>query len=71
MMKLKDTNMFKIFVVPIRNAKCIKVMKFNIDAPMFKCFQSTSHSCCFSILESYFESINQIKAAKYISKLIE
>ena len=67
----QDKNIFKMFVVPINNAKNVEEMKFHIDAPMLKYCQSTSNSCCFSSLESEFDSINQIKDANAISKRIE
>ena len=41
MMKIKDTNKFKMFVVPIGYAKDTEEMKFNIDAAMLKYCQST------------------------------
>ena len=60
-----------MFVVPIVNAKNMEEMRFRIDAPMIKYNQSSSNSCCFSILASEFDSINQIKADNAISKFIE
>ena len=39
--------------------------------PMIQCRQNTPNSCCFSSLESVFESVNQIKAAHAISKCTE
>ena len=44
---------------------------FHIDSPMIKYHQNTSNSCCFVILVSSFESINQIKANNAISKRME
>ena len=55
-----------MFVVLIGNAKNVEEMKFHIDVPMRKYRQSTSNGCCFSSLESTFESINQIKATNDI-----
>ena len=60
-----------MFVVPIRNAKNVEEMKFNIDAPMLKYCQNTSNSCCFSSLASVFDSINQIMAPNVISNSME
>ena len=59
-----------MFVVPIGNAKNVEEMKFNTDAPMLKYCQNTPNSCCFSSLESAFESITKTKAENSISKHI-
>ena len=59
----RDTNIFKIFQVPIGNAKNVEEIKFHIDPPMLKYRQNSSKSCCFSSLVSAFEIINQTKAA--------
>ena len=67
----QDTNTFQIFIVPIGNAKNVDEMKFHIDAPMLKYRQYTPNICCFSSLESAFESVNQIKASNAISKRME
>ena len=64
-------NTFKMFVVPITNAKNVEEMKFHINSPILKYRQSTSNSCCFSSLVSYFDIINQIKASNAMSKCIE
>ena len=60
-----------MFVVPITNAKNVEEMKFHINSPILKYRQSTSNSCCFSSLVSYFDIINQIKASNAMSKCIE
>ena len=46
----QDTNTFKIFLVPIGNAKNVEDMKFNINAPILKYRKSTSNICSFSSL---------------------
>ena len=66
----QDTNAFKMFVVPISNAKNMEEMKFHIYSPMLKYQQNTSNTCCFSILASAFEITNQSKANNVISKCI-
>ena len=41
----QDNNTFKIFQVPIGNAKCVELFKFRIDAPILKyCQQSLNHT---------------------------
>ena len=60
-----------MFVVPIRNAKNVEEMKYHIDAPMIKYWQSTLNSCYFSSFSSAFDCINQIKAVNVISNCIE
>ena len=60
-----------MFVVPISNAKNVEEMKFHIDAPMLKYWQSKLNSCCFSSLESSFDSINKINSTHVLSKRIE
>ena len=67
----QDTNKFKMSVVPIGNAKNVKEMRFDIDAPTLKYPKNTSNSCCVSSLVSAFESINQIKTANDISNRTE
>ena len=71
MIKYKTKLAFKIFVVPISNAKNVEEMNFYIDALMLKYCQNTSISFCFNILASAFESTNQINAKNTTSKLIE
>ena len=69
--EIQYQNIFKMFLVLIGNNKNVEEMKFHIDDPILKYCQSTSNSCCFSILASAFDTINQIKAASDISKRIE
>ena len=65
----QDINTFKMFVVPIGNAKNMEEITF--IPPLLKYCQNTSDGCCFSSLALAFESINLIKAANAISKCIE
>ena len=48
----QDRNKFKMFVVPISNAKNMEEIKFHIDALWLKYRQITSNSSCFSSLAS-------------------
>ena len=67
----QDNITFKIFQVPIGNAKCVKSFKFQNDAPILNYCQKTLNSCCFSSLASAFASIKQFKDANAISMRIE
>ena len=62
----QDNNTFKIFQVPIGNAKFVESFKFRIDAPILKYCQKLLNSCCFSILASAFASINNNNASNAI-----
>ena len=53
------TNTFKIFQVPIGNSKCVENFKFHNDAPMLRYRQRSLNRCCFSCLESAFDSIKK------------
>ena len=66
----QNKNTFKMFVVPIRNAKNVEEMKFHVDAPMIKYCQSTLNIYCFSSLMSDLNSINQIKDNNAITNCI-
>ena len=63
----KDTNIFKIFQVPIGNSKCVETFKVKNDAPMLKYYQKLFNSLCFSILASNFDIIEQTKSSNDIS----
>ena len=67
----QDINTFKIFQVPIGNAKCVESFKFRIDAPILKYCQKLLNSCCFSSLVSAFASINHNNADNDIPMRIE
>ena len=67
----QDTNTFKLIQVPIGNAKCVESFKFQNDAPIFKYFQNSLDTCCFSSLASAFASINHNKSANVISICIK
>ena len=67
----QDKNIFKIFQVPIGNAKCVELFKFRIDAPILKYCQKSLNSYCFSSLASTFDSINHNNDANAISMRIE
>ena len=58
----QDTNTFKMFVVPIGNAKKRgeNEISLHIDSTMLKYRQNTPNSCCFSSSTLAFESINQM-----------
>ena len=43
----QDKHTFRMFVVPIGNAKDVEEMKFHIYAPMLKYCQNTYNSSCF------------------------
>ena len=47
-----DTKTFKIFGVPIGNAKITRKLWFHPAAPVIKYHQKASNSCCLSSLES-------------------
>ena len=57
---------FRIFEVPIGNAKVVKSFVFHKDAPTLIFRQKSLNSCCFSSLASAFASIKQIKATNAI-----
>ena len=63
--------MFKTFQVPIGNAKSVKSLKFQNDAPILRYCQKTLNSCCLSSLASAFASIKHFKADNAISMRIE
>ena len=67
----QDDIKFKIFHVPIGNAKCVKSFKFQNDAPILNYCQKTLNSCCFISLVSDFASIKHFKADNAISMRIE
>ena len=60
-----------MFEVPIVNTECVDEMKVHSKAPMLKYPQNLFNSCCFSSLESAFDSINQTKSANAIAMRIE
>ena len=63
----QDKDTFKIFQVPIGNAKGVKSFLFHKDAPILSYCQKMLNSCCFSSLESAFASIKHFKAEDAIS----
>ena len=67
----QETDSFRIFEVPIGNAKVVKSFVFHKDAPTLIFRQKALNSCCFSNLASAFISIKQIKAANAISLRIK
>ena len=52
------TNTFKIFQVPIGNAKFVESFKLQNDAPILNYCQKSLNSCCFSSLASYLLLLN-------------
>ena len=48
----QDINTFRLFQVPIGNAKCVESFKFQNDAPILKYCQKSLNSCCLSSLAS-------------------
>ena len=62
----QETYSFRIFEVPIGNAKVVKSFVFHKDAPALIFCQKSLNSCCFSSLASAFVSIKQFKAANAI-----
>ena len=67
----QGNNTFKIFQVPIGNAKCVESFKFRIDAPIINYCQKSLNVCCFSSLASDFSSINSNNAANSVSIRVE
>ena len=67
----QDINTFKLFQVPIGNAKFVESFKFQNDAPNIKYFQKSLNNSCLSSLASAFASINHNKAANAGSLRIE
>ena len=67
----QEADSFRIFEVPIGNAKVVKSFVFHKDAPILSYCQKSLNSCCFSSLASAFASINQSKAADAISLRIK
>ena len=63
----QEADSFRIFEVPIGNAKVVKSFVFHKEAPTLIFHQKSLNSCCFSSLASAFASIKQIKAANAIS----
>ena len=63
----QETNTFKFFQVPIRNAKVVKSFVFHKDAPILNFCQKTLNGCCFSGLASAFASNKHFKADNAIS----
>ena len=63
----QDTETFRIFQVPIENAKVVDSFVFHKDAPIISYCQKSLNSCCFSSLASAFASINHFKADDAIS----
>ena len=60
-----------MFEVPIRNSKCVEIIKFHSKAQMIKYCQKSLNSFCFSILETTFAIIKQTKAFNAILMRIE
>ena len=63
----QETNTFKFFQVPIRNAKVVKSFVFHKDAPILIYCKKTLNSCCFSSLESAIAINKHFNAANAIS----
>ena len=63
----QEADSFRIFEVPIGNAKVVKSFVFHKDSPTLIYRQKYLNSCCFSSLASDFDSIKQIIAANAIS----
>ena len=69
--KEQETDSFRIFQVPIGNAKVVLSFVFHEDAPILSYRQKSLNSCCYSSLASDFASINHFKAAADISLRIK
>ena len=52
-----DTKTYQIFGLPIGNAKTSRKVQFHQAAPVIKCHQKSSSSCCLSSLASAFHCI--------------
>ena len=63
----EETNTFKLFQVPIGNAKVLKSFVLHADATIIIFCQKTLNSCCFSSLASAFASNKHFKSANAIS----
>ena len=63
----QETESYRIFEVPIGNAKVVKAFVFHKDAPTLKFRQKSLNSCCFRSLASAFSNIEHIKATNAIS----
>ena len=63
----QEADSFRIFEVPIGNAKFVNAFVFHKDAPTLKFCQKSLNSCCFSSLASAFASIKQFKSEHAIS----
>ena len=66
-----DTKTFQIFGVPIGNAKITRKVQFHQAAPVIKCHQKTSTSCCLSSLASAFQCIGDNRAVTAFVDSIE
>ena len=55
-------NIFRLFEVPIGNAKFVESSKFQNDSPILKYCQKSLNSCCFSLLASAFVCLILTKA---------
>ena len=60
-----------MFEVPIRNSKCVEIIKFHSKAQMIKYCQKSLNSYCFSSLATTFAIIKQTKAVNAILMRIE
>ena len=67
----QDTDIFKIFQVPIGSSKYVENFKFHSDAPILKYRQKSFDRCCLSSLEYSFAGIKQTKADNAVSLRIE
>ena len=67
----QDINTFKLFQVPIGNAKCVESFIFQNDASILKYCQKLLSSCCIISLLLAFSSINLKNAANAISLRIK
>ena len=63
----QDINTFKIFQVPIGNAKCVESFKFRNDAPILKYCQKSLNSRCLSSSAPAFAIIHHNNAENAIS----
>ena len=66
-----DTKTYQIFGLPIGNAKTSRKVQFHQAAPVIKCHQKSSSSCCLSSLASAFHCINDNRAVSYLVNSID
>ena len=66
-----DTKTYKIFGVPIGNAKRTRKVQFHPESPVIKYHQKTSNSCCLRSLASDFHCICDNRAVPDLLNIIE